>query len=663
MANGDKKANIEVTMKTNVVIDEKQVEQQVDKVDKVMKNRAKNGYIKLPVDIDYKYPKQKITKSGLVQGPDYSKLQKAQDELIASWNKLSKQGFSSPDEDILNVLKAFRHYQNTAKKQYEGKPSAEAADKTLSKLRHFFNIQITRQFSRLLGDVDLDRNGGNRGVFTRTTDNKLYEKYAKEAIRKNKAAQAVGIDLSQDTPLTKEDKAKIFEYEQKLAKDSKIEEVMAEKKYELKHAKEMVKANNKRMKQLEKERKITSKNAIPIIPSGEPLDEVTLTATNVENLATPKEDTRTTEEKMADKIDDKRTIKGFERGAPARKFNTPHNEINLAYRQQMWKPDYLTKDLLQKMERGGTYVGSNSLLRQTAAALPEEIKKSIKSLTITIDKDKALSAFTTFSETDKKQWSDLANQIGMDRLLLTNVAKVQGALMAGKEGITPEDLKNAITVAVANAVEHGNSQIAAENYKDAITAIGNMLANRYDNTKDAIGGTDGEGVRGVGVNYEEVVKTLKEVFADFEVTSKELIKRAVKEFPEFYNEGGTKQSEKKESDTVFNRVFNSRLKEQSDKLSNMQNTAKRILNHVVIGNDEDSVANDQQEVQSKELNTLVEEDANSGYNTDQNVAKTFGHQITTNRLTGSVKDLLQQVLEFLSELGNNIRSEWRRIWR
>lgn len=547
----DKQTDVKISM--GVEINERQVEQEAKKASEVFKKNFDTGYVKLPTEITrHKYPKKTTTtKSGLTQGVDYSKLQKAQDELVSSWKKLSKQGFSSPDEDILNVLKAVRHYQNTAKKQYEGKPSAEAADKTLSELRRFFNTHLTRQFSRLLGDVALDIDSSQRGAFTRAKNDKLYERYAKEAIKKNKAAQAAGIDLSTDKPLTKKDRDTILEYEKKLEKDAKIEQVMEQKKYEQKHAKQIMRNEQKTIKKIEKERKKRSKKAIPIPKSDKPLEDVTLTSTEVKNLAEPKEDTRTYEEKKADKTSDRRTIKGFEGNATARKFNTPNNEIQLGYRQQMWNPTYLTKDLLYKMERGGTYVDTNALLRQTAAALPEEMKKAMESLVVRIDKDETARIFNEFSGTEKEQWNKEANKIGMSKLLLMNVAKVQGALMAGKKDTTADTLKDAITVALADAIRNGKSEIAAENYNKAITSITNMLMNRYSNMKDRLGSTvrrsNGEDEPddpeiGVGRNYEEVKATLEEVFKEFQETSEQLLKVAIKQYPEYY---GGKEDKKR----------------------------------------------------------------------------------------------------------------------
>ena len=115
----------------------------------------KNGYIELTAEIkDYKYSKKAIKEAKLPHYGDaqkeYKNLQKAQDKLISSWNKLSKEGFSSREEDVLDVLKAFREYQTQAKRQYS-KTEYEVADKQLGRIRATIGTQINNYLTKLLG--------------------------------------------------------------------------------------------------------------------------------------------------------------------------------------------------------------------------------------------------------------------------------------------------------------------------------------------------------------------------------------------------------------------------------------------------------------------------------------------------------------------------------
>lgn len=640
-------------------INEEKVEKEMSKLDKIAEKHVKkiaNGYIKLADEVaNYKYPKQTVSKSGITHGVDYSKLQKAQDDLISNWKKLSKQGFSSRDEDVLEVLKSFRNYQNTAKSHYSDRPySEENEDRQLSKIRATIGKQINKYFTRVMGNVPID--GDKRGMFTGTKSNQLFERYAQEAIQKFKAAQAAGVDLSKDEALTAEDKSAILKYEKELLKDAMAKKVVAEREYEKKHYKQTLKEEKKAIKKIEKERMETAKNAVQLPERTEPLEEIKLTTTPVENLAEPKEDTRSEEAKRADKISDVRTIKGFERGATARKFNTPGNEINLGYRQQAWNPAYLTKDLLQKMERGGTYVDQNSLLRQTAQYLPQAIKHAMETLVIKIDKDETARIFNEFSGTEKEKLNKEANETGMSRLLLMNVAKVQGALMAGKKDTTSDDLKNAITVALADAIQHGKSEIAAENYNKAITSITNMLMNRYSNMKDRIGSnvrrSNGEGEPddpeiGVGRNYEEVKATLQEVFKDFQKTSEELLKVAVKQYPDYYGKKAEK-AKKQKKPTSFEQVFNTKLSALSDAMDASGKTLSSLHDYSLTENASERVADTKDLKASREAINVAETDAEDGLNSEANTSTLFSHQMTTNRLSGEIKDLLYDIFSMIS---------------
>lgn len=445
---------------------------------------SKNGYVKLTAEItDFKYPKQTKQKNGLTMGIDYSELQKAQDELISKWNKLSKKGFFSDDEKVLDMLKSYRNYQQTVKRQYGGNTRQEDKDLQLGKIKRTIGTQIYRYFTRVMGNVPTG--SGHNGFFTSAETNGLFEKYAKDAIKKAKAANALGIDLSDDTPFTKETRAKVSAKQRELEEQEKAKMALKQRKYEAENAEKIKKAQDEELKQIEKNRKELKKKSVAIPKSDIPLEDIALSTTEVKNLAEP----TGYKQSLKDLIKDEQFIDGLNREAFARKYNTPTNEINLGRRAQVWDPTYLTKDLLNKMEHGGTYVDSNSLLRQTMAAIPEEIKKSIKSLVTTINKDEAAKVFNRFDASDKKQFSDIRNQTGMSSLLLKNVAKVQNGLMAGRPDVTADDLKKAITVALADAVEHGKSEIAAENYNKGVISIVNMLMARYDNMKDFLGGT------------------------------------------------------------------------------------------------------------------------------------------------------------------------------
>lgn len=644
----DKKTKVEVSVEA--VVNEQQVDQELKKIQNKVDSYVKNGYVKLPIEVEkFVYPKQtKSKKSGLSQGIDYTRLQKAQDELISSWNKLSEQGFSSHEDDLIRAMKAYRDYQKAVKSHY-GSTLNDTRDSQVMTIRRTIGATLDKYFTRL---APATLESGKKGSYMNIDRDAEFERYAKQAIRRHKAANTVGIDLSQSA-LKKEDKAKILEEEKRMEKQALIEKSLAQKEYDQKHAKEIEKAQKAQLKQLEKERAERAKSAVELPKSTEPLEDVVLVAKDTKELSKPAEDTRTWDEKQADKKENKKFIKGISRTAYNRSRNTPHNDVNLGVRTQIWDPTALTEGLLQRQERGGTYVDTNSMLRQIAAALPEEIKRSIESLVVRIDKNEAMEKFAKFNDSEKKQFAEWAGKVGMSEALLVNVAKVQSALMAGKEDVKPEDLKNAIIVAVGDAIKNGNSQIAAENYKKAVISIGNLLMARYDNSKDALGGTEGEGERGVGKNYEEVAKTLKDIFKKFEETSDTIFKRAVKEFPEFYSDESSSKSkkQKKSKPTVFDQVFKAKVAEMTELLNSSGKTLADLFTYSIAGNASEEISDAKQIKASRTAIDVAKANEEQGLDSEGAATTLLGQQNTANRLSGEIKDLL---FEIFSMIGNAI---------
>lgn len=143
-------ADTDIKYKVGVEADESSaIQTGKDIMKNVEKGIGNNGYIKLPVEITkFKYPKQTQSKDGISRGVDYSELQKAQNKLISNWNKLSKEGFSSRDEDILAVLKSFREYQKAVKNQY-GNTTNDTKDETVMAIRRTIGDSLKKHFIRL----------------------------------------------------------------------------------------------------------------------------------------------------------------------------------------------------------------------------------------------------------------------------------------------------------------------------------------------------------------------------------------------------------------------------------------------------------------------------------------------------------------------------------
>ena len=619
----------------------------------IIKGIGNNGYVKLGAEIiDYKYPKQTMTKSGIRQGTDYSKLQKAQDKLISKWNKLSDKGFSSHDKEIVGVLKSFRDYQLAVKDHYKGTKHKDTDDPQVMAIRREIGGQLHKYFTRLLS-VNLE--GGKKGSIMDILNNAEFERQALRVVQRHRGASRAGVDLSKSA-LTKKDRVLIDAGEQIVNRDATRDKALAEREYAKKHAKEIQKEEQKQLEKIQKDREARTKNAVKLPKSTTPPEEVQLSETEVVDLAQPTDYKQT----KKDKRKDKKFTEDLSKESYTRQNNTSGHDMSLGVRRQVWSPTYVNEDFLRKMERGGTYTDTNALLRQIFKELPGEIRRAMKELTTSIDKDAAMQAFNKFDKSEKKQWSDMANELGMRKLLLTNVAKVQNALMAGRPDVTPEDLKNAIAVAIADATEHGKSQIAAENYKKAVLSIGNMLMSRYDTMKDAIGsnvrvhheGRPDDPEIGVGPNYEVVATTLKDVFKDLQKHVDIMMSRAVKEFPEFYG-GKTSKTTKKDKTSTFEQVF-------ATKLANLEQLTATMLDYSITDSASESISDAKLVKGSRTAIDVARANDTTGFDSDENASTLIGQQNTANRLSGEIKDTLHEIFSMLgdairlkSEDGNN----------
>lgn len=150
-------ASDDIKYKVTLTSDDSETEKEGKKAAKSFrKGVGNNGYIKLKADIDYNYPKQTKSKSGIKTGVDYSGLQKAQDKLISDWKKLSKEGFYSDDDKLFNLLKSWRDYQKAVDRQYRDKNgnldyNKEKQDERVSTIRATIGKQIERYLTDMFG--------------------------------------------------------------------------------------------------------------------------------------------------------------------------------------------------------------------------------------------------------------------------------------------------------------------------------------------------------------------------------------------------------------------------------------------------------------------------------------------------------------------------------
>lgn len=151
--------------------------------------RIKNdGYAKLSSTITKaRYPERTKGADGILRGADYSKLQKAQDNLISNWNKLSDKGFYSDTKDLVETLRAYRDYKREVDeffKTHKGKD--ESKDPTVTAIRREIGNSLHKYFSRLI-DVP-DENGRKRSLTDISTDRE-FNRYVYDAISRHKSAR------------------------------------------------------------------------------------------------------------------------------------------------------------------------------------------------------------------------------------------------------------------------------------------------------------------------------------------------------------------------------------------------------------------------------------------------------------------------------------------
>lgn len=587
-------------------------------------------------------------------------MQKAQDELISNWKKLSKKGFFSQDEDIINVLRSFRNYQSSVKSQYKGKFYEEDNDKQVVAIRKTIGTQIFRYLTRVMGNVDIGE--GRPGMFTATVNNSTFEKYAKDAVQKLRAAQALNLDLNNNEPLTKEQRSRIYNQQMRMEMKARAERNLEQRKYEKGHAKEIAEKNQKQLQEYRKSVEETHKRAIAIPKSLRPLEGISFTETPTRYYGAPREDTRSLRQIVRDYNKDRSYEEHLEGTQVARKSDA------MGIRQQTWDPTYVFDDFMERMEKGGTWVDTNTLLMQTMQNLKEWYKDPLHKVVERIDKDEATKRFNALTKEERKEFTKIANDLAMDKQLLINAAKVQGGLIAGRDGVTPEDLKKAIIVAVADAVEHGKSQSAFENFKTAIFSVTNMLMNRHSNMKDSMGSTVGrrkkvpgtkdqyidEKERGEGINPEGYAirqKTLTEVFEKWQDVAEKLFEQSVKQFPEFYDD---RTGRKKEKVTTFDKEFTSKLNEIEATLKStlgdeVGGILSSLLGVIKINDANMLVSNDNQEkalndsVKTEEdISDIQATDANDGYNKDANAKRSIDTQLSISSMFSKLLSLTEK---------------------
>ena len=645
----DKETDIQLVV--GAVSDEVSAEQTgKDIVKGVMKGIGNKGYIKLPVEITkFKYPKRD---EKAISGPrsiDYSKLQKAQDELISNWKKLSKKGFSSRDEDIFNTLKSYRNYQQAVKNQYDG--NNDLKDKQVMQIRSIIGSQLTKYFTRL---APTRLNNGKKGSFMNLTSDSEFEKYAKSSIQRYKAAQTVGVDLSK-SELTKEDRSKIIKVEKDLEKQALIDKTMAQRKYEQQHAKETLKAEQKALDKIKKEREETAKNAIPIPKSNKPLEDVALKSSDIKSLAEPRDYTPTRDDKKTNKRFYRELSRGVSR-AVAGQFGSG---INLGLRRSPMGGPFITQDSVEGVDKRGSFYGTNKAMSALYKEMPKIRRAEKRSLRLSRIRTGQAGEedLATLREQDKKDAQENGRvyiDVGRNKNNLTDAEKSKGIAEAG----LPELAK------ILGGIAHNRPDDTIkkfETYLDTITKLDleggtsnwdsirkelDMTMAKFYNTRGTLGVAElpmkeGKIDPSIQIELDQVKATLKKMLEIFEDRLKgkagqeaeELRQR--REFVKIMGKAPEDSTSSEKRGSQFDRI--------TAEMSKNQAGIKKLTNATMVAaGDEDLADSRESEILQETQNEIIA-DASTGFNTDQKALEMFSHQITTNRLLGEVKNLLSQI--------------------
>lgn len=89
------------------VVDEASAKKAPQEISKIILGVLKDGYIEIPATISDEFDKSKVSR----------KLIKAQEDFVSQWTKLSKEGFSSSEEDLDEFMQKFNAYRRLLNKE------------------------------------------------------------------------------------------------------------------------------------------------------------------------------------------------------------------------------------------------------------------------------------------------------------------------------------------------------------------------------------------------------------------------------------------------------------------------------------------------------------------------------------------------------------------
>lgn len=613
----------------------------------VMKGIGNKGYIKLPVEVTkFKYPKRDEKALSGPRSVDYSNLQKAQDKLLSDWKKLSKSGFSSRDEDVFNVLKSFRDYQRAVKYQYNGKQNPK--DEQVTKIRSLIGDQLNKYLTRL-APARLDN--GKQGSFMNVISDSDFEKYAKSAIKRYKAAQVAGVDLSKSS-LSEDDRAKILKTEEDLEKQSLAKRAIEQKKYEQKHSKEILKSEKKTLDKIKKEREDIAKNAIPIPKSDTPLEDVTLTKTEVKKLAEPRDYTPTRDDKKTNKHFYRELSRGVSR-AVAGQFGSG---INLGLRQPVMGGPFITQDSVEGVDKRGSFYGTNKAMSALYKEMPKIRRAEKRSLRLSRIRtgqagEEDLAALREQDKKDAQENGRVYIDGGRNKNNLTDAEKSKGIAEAG----LPELAK------ILGGIAHNRPDDTIkkfETYLDTITKLDleggtsnwdsirkelDMTMAKFYNTRGTLGVAElpmkeGKIDPSIQIELDQVKATLKRMLKIFEDRLKGKAGQEAEELRQ--RREFVKITGKAPEDSVSSEKRGSQFDRITAEMSKNQAGIKKLTNATMVAAGDEDLADSRESKILQETQDEIIADASTGGNTTDSMNTLYSHMISTNRLLGEVKSIL-----------------------
>ena len=247
-----------------------------------------------------------------------------------------------------------------------------------------------------------------------------------------------------------------------------------------------------------------------------------------------------------------------------------------------------------------------------------------------------------------------------------NISKEQAALE--KRNITSNELAK-----ILGGLEHARPDTSIQQFNDYLNGIltfNNQAGksewdaiflslsktfHRYFNAEGKLGSTSGK-EKGVYKGHENAKIAITGMFEKFKeileqngltaelARTNKILARIDPRIVEAANSLNTITTSTTRRQTVSNDSILGKEIQSLNQEQRRQTTVLESQNRLnIMENSAERIADNQEDTLNREMIKVAEEDAGTGFNTEQKALEMFSHQMTTNRLLGEIKNLLSQI--------------------